>query len=185
MCYIPIPMSKSRTIAFPAFLARWELAVIVAAVVLLLVLALAGKGRRQREAYENFLSRAPKIEAALRAYAADHDGRFPPDAMFTGMPQGMGPYIDWNERWKIDYEAHKNGKGGYYVCMEFCGPYKERLYFGLCNKPEYRAKYGKGQPVPGKVNRLWVVSEDAKLMPRERPPRIAPHSKPPKPPSEK
>ena len=95
MCYIPNPMEKARAIAFPGFLSRWELAVIAAAIALLLVLALAGKGRRQREAYENFLRRAPKIEAALLAFAKDHDGRFPPDAMFTGMPQGLGPYIAW------------------------------------------------------------------------------------------
>ena len=168
MCYIPIPMDNSRKIFFPSSLKRWELAVIVAAVALLLGLALAGKGRRQRESYEDFLRRAPKIEAALLAFAKDHDGRFPPDAMFTGMPQGMGPYIKWDERWKIDYEAHENGSGGHYVCMEFCGPYKERLYFGLCNKKKYREKYGKGQPVPGVVNRLWVVRESAELVPQEK-----------------
>ena len=111
MCYIPIPMDKSRTIAFPASLARWETAAIAVAVALLLVLALAGKGRRQRQVYEIFQRRAANVEAALEEFAEDHQGRFPPDAMFTGMPQGLRPYIRWDEKWKIDYEAPSQRQG--------------------------------------------------------------------------
>jgi hypothetical protein len=151
----------------PRGLLIWELLAIGLAVAILLVFSIAGKGRRERAAYQRFLERAPVIQAALERYAADNKGHFPPDGSFTNPPPGLDEtYIKWDPQWKVDYDVHPNGKGGMYVCMEFCGPYKERWYFGLCNNPEYRRNYGRGQAIPGKYNRIWVVREQAPIMPQ-------------------
>ncbi|CAO0824458.1 Type II secretion system protein [Desulfarculales bacterium] len=144
---------------------RWEWWLLVLAVGLLVFLATYGKGRRERLAYERFLKLAPQVQAALERFAADHDGQFPPDAMMTSRPAGLNDkYIKWRKSWKIDYEVHDNEQDGQSVCLEFCGPFDERLYFGLCKNPEYRHRYGRGQLIPGHVNRIWVVKEDAAIM---------------------
>ncbi len=152
----------------PAFLKRWELWVLVILVSGLTALAVAGKGRHIREAYQRFLRNAPRVQAALERFAADHQGRFPPDAMHVRRPQGLGEsYIQWDPSWKIDYEVHPNGAGRHFVCLEFCGPEKELEYFGLCRKPELRRKYGRGQAIPGNRNRIWLIRESADIMPRQ------------------
>lgn len=149
----------------PLFLNRWEWWTLVGLVILLVFLAVEGKDRKGREAYARFLETAPKVQAALERFADGHDGRFPPDAMFYNGPEGLtGDYIKWDPTWKIDYEVHENGHDGNYVCLEFGGPFKERLYFGLCNNPEFRRKYGRGQPIPGQVNRIWLIREEAPIM---------------------
>lgn len=147
---------------------KWEISVLVVAVALLTALALVGMGRVEREAYQNFLRRAPMVQKALEHYARDHEGRFPPDAMFTYRPQGITEqYIDWDREWNIDYEVRGNGEGGQFVCLEFCGPYQKRRYYGLCNNPKYRAKYGRGEAIPGTANRIWMIRESAPIMPKE------------------
>ncbi|MFH1035483.1 MAG: hypothetical protein V1806_13320 [Pseudomonadota bacterium] len=164
---------------------RWEWWILVLAVGLLVFLATYGKGRRERLAYEHFLQQAPLVQAALERFAADHDGQFPPDAMMTSRPAGLDDrYIKWRKGWKIDYEVHENEQGGQAVCLEFCGPFDERLYYGLCKKPEYRRLYGRGQPIPGHVNRIWVISENAAIMespPEEPPGQAQPPSQTPPP----
>ena len=86
--------------------------------------------------------------------------------MSTRRPPGLGDgYIVWRESWFIDYDAHPNGRGGYYVCLEFVGPRGEPQYYGLCNDPLKRKRYGRGQPIPGQTNRIWLVREDARVMP--------------------
>jgi hypothetical protein len=148
-------------------MSRWELWLLVGLAVLCLVLAVAGRGRRERQRYQDFLERAPRIEKALHAFAADHGGRFPPDARFTNPPPGLHPdYLDWEAGWLIDYDAHPNAKGGHYVCLEFCGPTGERHYYGLCNQPRLRRLFGRGQPIPGHANRIWVVAEEAPILDR-------------------
>jgi len=153
---------------------RWSLFVLCG---VLVFLAAHGKGRKEREAYERFLELAPQVQAALERYAALHDGRFPPDAMHTARPRGLDDaYIDWDQGWKIDYEVHANDQGGQSVCLEFGGPFVQRYYFGLCKNPEYRRLYGRGQPIPGHFNRIWVVRESARIMPDPACPSPAPES---------
>jgi len=152
---------------YPGRLAGWELWLLVAMVAACVGLACAGKGRKEREAYRGFLQAAPRVAAALEAFARDHGGRFPPDAMFVRRPDGLSDkYINWRPSWKIDYEVHPNGRGGEFVCLEFGGPFKHRQYFALCRKPWVRARYGRGEPIPGHTNRIWLVRERAAIMPK-------------------
>ena len=148
----------------PLDLSRWERWALVIVVAALVFLAVEGRDRKEREAYERFQQQAPLVAQALERYASDHEGRFPPDAMFCQRPLGLNDeYIMWNPAWKIDYEVHDNGHDGQYVCLEFGGPFKQRLYFGLCNVPEYRRKYGRGQDIPGQLNRIWLIREQAEI----------------------
>lgn len=168
-CDILPAVTTHQQIARPVDFKRWEWWTLVLAVAVLIFLATWGKGRRERLAYERFLEVAPQVQAALERYAADHGGRFPPDAMMTSRPAGLNDgYIRWHKSWKIDYEVHDNGNDGMSVCLEFCGPYDERLYFGLCKNPEYRRLYGRGQPIPGHINRIWLIAEHAEIT--EEPP---------------
>lgn len=144
---------------------RWELWVLLLLVGLCLFLAIAGKGRKQARIYQGFLQQAPLIQQALESYAKDHDGRFPPDAMSVRRPRGLDDrYIVWSDSWLIDYDVHENGTGGWFVCLEFVGPYAEPEYHALCQDAEIRKKYGRGQPIPGKSNRIWLVRESAPIM---------------------
>jgi hypothetical protein len=153
----------------PALLSRWEWWVLAVLIGLCLALSLWGKGRRQRQAYDNFLARAPVVQAALERFAADHGGRFPPDGMHTSCPPGFEDrYLAWDRRWNIDYDVYDNGRGGKYVCLEFCGPFKETVYGGLCRNPNYRRLYGRGQPIPGQLNRIWLIREQAPIMENPR-----------------
>ena len=156
----------------PARLSRWEFWIIAAVVSLCLVLSLMGKGRRQRQAYENFLEHASMIQQAAERFAADHGGKFPPDGMHTSAPWGLSEkYLRWDRAWNIDYDVHDNGHGGRFVCLEYCGPYDETVYAGLCQNPKYRRLYGRGQPIPGHVNRIWLIREQAPIMEKTAPPR--------------
>ncbi len=156
---------EARALSLPTALARWETYAAAILILVLLGLALANKDRRQRTAYDEFLKRAARIEEGLLRFAAEHDGRFPSDTMFTSAPRGAGTHFYWDPTWNLDYEAHPNGRGGHYVCLEFCGPTGERVYQGLCSRAELRASHGRGQPVPGSQNRLWVIQEDARVLP--------------------
>lgn len=164
MLYSPIMPSLSHT--HPVDLRAWERWALIVLCGALIFLAAHGKGRKEREAYERFLELAPQVQAALERFAADHDDRFPPDAMHTARPRGLdAKYIGWDQEWKIDYEVHDNGQGGHSVCLEFGGPFDQRYYFGLCKNPAYRRLYGRGQAIPGHFNRIWVVRESARIMP--------------------
>jgi hypothetical protein len=149
----------------PVSLRHWERWALVVLIGLCLTLSLLGKGRRQREAYENFLARAPVVQAALERFAADHGGKFPPDGVHTGRPPGFSDkYLAWDRHWNIDYDVYDNGHGGKYVCLEFCGPFKDPVYFALCRNPENRRLYGRGQPIPGQMNRIWLIREQAPIL---------------------
>jgi hypothetical protein len=150
----------------PGKMLRWEWWILFLLVALCLFLAIAGKGRKQARIYQEFLKQAPLIQEALESYANDHGGRFPPDAMSTRQPQGLDDrYIVWSDSWLIDYDVHKNNAGGWFICLEFVGPYGEPEYYALCQDAELRNKYGRGQPIPGKANRIWLVRENAPIMP--------------------
>lgn len=154
-----------RALLRPLDFSRWERWALAALLVLLVFLAVEGRDRKERDLYERFQDQAAKVQQALERYAADHQGRFPPDAMFCARPEGLGDdYIRWDPGWKIDYEVRDNGQGGQYVCLEYGGPFKQRLYFGLCNVPEYRRKYGRGEAIPGQINRIWLIREQADIM---------------------
>lgn len=151
----------------PDKLFRWEWWLLVIFLALCLFLAVAGKGRKQARIYDDFLGRAPLIHKALECFAHENQGRFPPDAMLTNRPQGLDDrYIAWSPYWLIDYEVHENGTGGWFVCLEFVGPYGDAEYHALCLDADLRANYGRGQPIPGRANRIWLVCEDAPIMPK-------------------
>ena len=151
----------------PQKILPWEWWALIFLVSLCLVLAVAGKGRKQARIYKGFLKQAPIVQEALEAYAKDHNGRFPPDAMSTRRPQGLDDrYIDWSDSWLIDYDVHPNGAGGWFVCLEFVGPYGVPEYYALCQDSEIRKEYGRGQPIPGRANRIWLIREDANIMPK-------------------
>jgi len=149
---------------------RWERWVLSLLLAVCLFLAVQGKARREPEPVLLFLERAARIEAALERFAAEHKGAFPPDAFSVRRPHGLDDrYIKWDQAWLIDYEVHPNGQGGRYVCLEFVGPRGKREYLGLCNRPEIRQRYGRGQAIPLYDHRIWVIREQAPIMPA--PPR--------------
>lgn len=157
---------KGRESTYPRTMNRAEIWAVVLLGLALTITAFVGMNRKENEAYDRFLVRAPKIQSALESFAADHGGRFPPDSMFTRRPQGLSnEYISWDPTWNIDYEVRENGSGGHYVCLEFCGPYQKRRYFGLCNQPDMRKAYAQGQAIEGNDNRLWLIRENAAIMP--------------------
>lgn len=139
----------------------WALGLILA---LSLGLALRGYYLREPHPVRVFLERAEKIEAAAKRFAADHGGAFPPDGIITRRPAGLDDhYIHWDPKWLIDFEVGPNGLGSHYVCLEFTAPHGHHAYQGLCANPEYRSRYGQGQPIPGSDNRIWVIAEDARI----------------------
>ena len=139
----------------------WALALILA---LSLGLALKGYYLREPHPVRVFLERAEIIDQAARRFADDHGGAFPPDGIITRRPAGLDDrYIHWDDRWLIDFEAAPNGKGSHYVCLEFTGPNGRHEYRRLCANPEFRRRYGAGQPIPGYENRIWVIAEEARI----------------------
>lgn len=117
--------------------------------------------------YQEFLRRAEKIGQALEAFARDHGGKYPSDGQDTHSPPGLSPgYLEWQEEWNIDYEVHDNGRGGKYVALEYLGQYKPGQSFhssGLTRDPQKRRLYGRGQKIPGSLNRIWVFHEEASI----------------------
>ncbi|MCF8032004.1 MAG: hypothetical protein K9K66_11455 [Desulfarculaceae bacterium] len=145
----------------------WALGLILA---LCLGLALRALQTREPHPVEVFLERAQQIDEAARRFAADHNGAFPPDGIITRRPAGLSDrYIKWDDAWLIDFEAGPNGKGGHYVCLEFTAPRGRHEYRGLCAKPELRERHGQGQAIPGTENRIWVIEENARVMPQPPP----------------
>jgi hypothetical protein len=117
----------------------------------------------------HFLENAPRVQQALEAYAAKNQGMFPPDAIHNQRPQGLSDsFLHWKRQWNIDYDVHDNGNGGKFICLEWCGPYTTPEYLGLCQKPELRRKYSRGQAIPDQINRIWVIRESAKVLPVKR-----------------
>lgn len=160
-------MDSNRRLHPPTL--HWvEWLVVIALVLVCLVLGVKGLGRKNKNAYQVFGETAPQIQAALERFAADHQGCFPPDAAPNRPPRGFtDEYIPWRPEWKIDYEAKDNGSGGAFVCLEFGGPYRRQQYLKLCEDPEIRRRYGRGQPIPNQRNRIWVVRENAPIMFRD------------------
>ncbi|MBU1275606.1 MAG: hypothetical protein KJ720_09545 [Proteobacteria bacterium] len=142
----------------------WEWWVLAIFLALTLGLALKGYYLREPHPVRVFLERAEVITQAARQFAADHGGAYPPDGIITRRPAGLTDrYIKWDDRWLIDFEAGPNGRGSHYVCLEFTGPRGRHAYRRLCINPEYRRRYGQGQPIPGHENRIWVIAEEARI----------------------
>jgi len=151
---------------------RWEWWALGLILAFCLGLALRGYYLREPHPVRVFLERAQAIEAAARRFAAEHGGAFPPDGVITRRPKGLSDrYIKWNDAWLIDFEAAPSPGGGYYVCLEFTAPHGRHEYQGLCKNPEYRRRYGEGQPIPGYDNRIWVIEENARIYQPPAPPK--------------
>lgn len=151
----------------PGPLRRWEMVAIGLVAALGLVLSLQALLRVDPGLTERFLRAAPAIARAARAFAADHEGRFPPDGQNTSAPPGLdASYIKWERAWRVDYETGPSPAGGHYVCLEFMGPLPRMFSHRLCRRPHIRRAYGKGQKIPGTRNRIWVIAESARLAPR-------------------
>ncbi len=163
------PMGKPCTMAAPggsdfARLKPWEWWALIAILALSLGLALRGLYLREPHPVRVFLERAEKIDAAAKRFAAEHGGAFPPDGVITRRPAGLDDrYIKWNDRWFIDFEVGPSRQGGHYVCLEFTAPNGIHQYRRLCANPEFRRRYGEGQPIPGHENRIWVIAEKARI----------------------
>lgn len=144
---------------------RWEIWAVAIIALALTALAVHGKQIHSAKNYEQFIKNAQVIEEALNKYAEEHGG-YPSDACAYGRPPGLNTrYMRWKREWNIDYEVRDNGRGNAFVCLEYCGPEGAVRYKGLCVKNEIRSKYAKGQPIPGEINRIWVIKESAKILP--------------------
>jgi len=148
-------------------LSRWEGIIIILLMLFISLLASVQTIRGREAPYKLFIERANGIGLALEAFAKDHKGRYPDDGQNNQSPPGLSPnYIQWQEEWNIDYEVHDNGHGGKYVALEYLGRYQPNFQFnsqGLTRDPTYRKIYGQGQPIPRKMNRIWVFFEEAPI----------------------
>ena len=150
-------------------MSAWEWAVLLCLLIFITVLAVVQTLRGREAPFQEFAARAARVGQALEAFARDHGGCYPYDGVDNQAPPGLSPqYIDWQEEWNIDYEVHPNGSGGYYVALEYLGRYKKNRDYhalGLANNPVYRKKYGRAQPIPGELTRIWVYHESAPICP--------------------
>ena len=144
---------------------EWRIALILMLFIAILAVAQTLIGREAQ--FKQFIERAGLIGQALEAFTRDHGGRYPDDGIDNHSPEGLSPkYIQWKEEWNIDYEVHDNGRGGKYIALEYLGRYEKGQAFhsmGLTRDPNFRKIYGRGQPIPGKTNRIWVFHEEAPI----------------------
>ena len=142
---------------------EWIILITLTVIISILAVVFTIKGREAH--YKAFRERAALIGQALESFARDHGGQYPPDGIDNQSPPGLSPgYIQWREEWNIDYEVHENGHGGNYVGLEYLGLYEKGMKYnaaGLTRNPELRKKYGRGEPIPGKLNRIWIYHEEA------------------------
>jgi hypothetical protein len=148
-------------------LSSWEWSITLVLMAVITILAVV-QTRKAREApFKEFVERAGLVGQALEAFARDHGGRYPGDGIDNHSPPGLSPkYIQWKEEWNIDYEVHDNGHGGKYVALEYLGRYRKGQTFhalGLTREQTFRKIYGRGQPIPKKLNRIWVFYEQAPI----------------------
>jgi hypothetical protein len=143
----------------------WGLTLALMFSIALLAVVRTVKGREIP--FEEFRGHAREIAKALEAFARDHGGRFPDDGKDNDSPPGLSPkYIQWNKEWNVDYEVHDNGHGGRYIALEYLGRYRTDVPFhaqGLTRDPTTRRLYGRGQPIPRRLNRIWVFYEEAPI----------------------
>lgn len=164
----------------PIKLNRLELIAVGFIIAVSLTIGWARVDHRMSKAYASFLELAPQVEKALERFAQDHDGHFPPPVDPGRRPPGLDDsYLEWDPMWGLAYDARKNGRkdlkpgeGDCYVCLEFMPPPTRRAFHRLCRYPLLRQRYGRGQPIPGEGNRIWLVREKARIMPlpRQSPP---------------
>ncbi len=148
-------------------LSRWEGIITLSLMIFISILAIVQTIRGREAPYKQFVERAKQIGRALDAFAMDHRGRYPDDGLDNHSPPGLSPkYIQWKEEWNIDYEVHDNGRGEKFIALEFLGRYQANRTFnslGLTRDPINRKIYGRGQPIPRKINRIWVFFEEAPI----------------------
>lgn len=148
-------------------MSRLEWFITLALMLIISILAVTQTIRGRETPFREFIRRAGMVGQALEVFAQDHGGRYPDDGTDNQSPPGLSPqYIDWKEEWNIDYEVHDNGHGGKYVALEYLGRYYKDQAFhasGLTRNPNYRKMYGRGQPIPGRINRIWVFYEQAPI----------------------
>jgi hypothetical protein len=148
-------------------LSPWAWAINLALMLLIAVLAIVQTGKGRELPFHEFREHAREIGLALEAFARDHEGRYPNDGVDNNSPPGLSSkYIQWQKEWNVDYEVHDNGHGGRYVALEYLGRYKKDTEFhaiGLTRDPNYRKLYGQGQPIPRRLNRIWVFHEEAPI----------------------
>ena len=148
-------------------MSRLEWLITLALMLIISILAVTQTLRGREAQFKEFILRAGMIGQALEAFARDHGGRYPDDGIDNQSPPGLSPkYIQWKEEWNIDYEVHDNGQGGKFVALEYLGRYQKGQAFhalGLTRNPNHRKIYSRGQPLPGKINRIWVFYEQAPI----------------------
>jgi hypothetical protein len=148
-------------------MSRWEWFITLALMLIISIVAMTQTIRGREAQFKEFIQRAGMIGQALEAFARDHGGRYPDDGIDNQSPPGFSPkYIQWKEDWNIDYEVHDNGQGGKFVALEYLGRFQKGHAFhalGLNSNPNYRKIYGRGQPIPGNMNRIWVFYEQAPI----------------------
>ena len=144
---------------------EWSITLVLMAAITILAVIQTIKVREAP--YKEFVAQAQRIGQALEAFARDHGGQYPDDGIDNHSPPGLSPkYIQWKEEWNIDYEVHDNGHGGKYIALEYLGHYEKGRIFhalGLSQNPVNRKIYGRGQPIPKKLNRIWVFYEEAPI----------------------
>lgn len=147
-----------------------ELAVIAILVAVSLGLGWYGVDRKVHRAHRQFAELAPRISQALQRFAADHGGRFPPAVSPTKRPSGLSDkYIRWNPKWGVVYDVRRNRQGGRDVCLELLVPNIKSNFRRLCLFPRIKKRHGRGQPIKGTDNRLWVVATKASVMGSKKP----------------
>ncbi len=154
----------------PSFwgLSYWVWGLTLALMLFIAILSMVKTIKGRELAFQEFKDQARSIGQALEAFAKDHGGRFPDDGKDNESPPGLSPdYIQWKKEWNIDYEVHDNGHGEKYMALEYLGRYKKNCFFhaqGLTRNPNYRKLYGQGQPIPKRLNRIWVFYEEAPIL---------------------
>ena len=148
-------------------MSHWEWIITLILMLFISVLAVVQTVRGREAPYKEFRERAVRIGEALEAFAREHEGRYPDDGIDNQSPPGFSPkYIQWQEKWNIDYEVHDNGHGGKYIALEYLGRYninQRHNAIGLTRDPVNRKLYGRGQPIHRYLNRIWVFYEQAPI----------------------
>jgi len=148
-------------------LSYWAWGITLTLMLFISILAMVKTVKGRELAFQEFKDQAKEIGQALEAFARDHGGRFPDDGQDNESPPGLSPnYLQWKKEWNVDYEVHDNGHGGKYIALEYLGRYKKNCFFhaqGLTRDPNNRRLYGRGQPIPKRLNRIWVFYEKAPI----------------------
>ncbi len=153
-------------------------AAFAAALLLAVSLGWAWRLTELRIGTREFLARAPAVEALLAAHARQSGGVLPAmaplppigglraDAGQCAAPRGMGGAKGpWRQGWNIVYQLGGYGGGEPWACLQYLGPWGRRSADPRAWDPAWRAAAGRGQPLPGGLNRLWCLRLDGRRLP--------------------